>query len=330
MKKHRIITVIALLALMVTSAAGCSNSGKSKAANSTGWVPTKPIELVVTSSAGGGSDLFARTMVKIISDNNFCPQPINVVNKSGGGGSIGYSYLNGKAKDPYFLGITSSSYYTTPLMGGSPVSLKNFTHLVHMAKDPQVMVVNSQAPYKTLEELIKFGKSNPKALKAGVSNNASDDAIAAYILGDKSGIDMSIVPFTSGGEVLTNILGNHIDVAFSGPGESLEQIKAGKLIAIATSNETRLDILPDVPTFKEKGIDLTIQQSRGVIMTSGVSAEQIAFYEDMFKKVSETEAWKNYVKTNAMVSVYMGSNDYTKFSNDLNTVYAEYTKGLKK
>ncbi|MGE4283011.1 MAG: tripartite tricarboxylate transporter substrate binding protein [Clostridia bacterium] len=341
MKKLRVISMVLTLTLLVVAITGCGGTTKpadekpapqsnepvaqsSEPAPKAAWTPEKPIEFLVPMSAGGGSDVFSRTIVKIINDNKLMPQPVVVVNKPGGSGSIGYTYLSEKKGNPYYFGTVSSSFYTAPLTGGSPVSLEDFTHLGLMCKDPLVMVVNGQSDLKTIEDVIEAAKANPGQLNGAGSSNASDDAIACYIFRDEAGVDMSYVPFQGGGDVLTAILGGHVDFAFVSPIECEEQIKSGNLVPVATTADKRLDILPDVPTFTEKGMNVVLQQARGLVMPKDVPAEAVAYYEDVLKKVFDTPEWKEYVSKNAMVYVYMNSTDYNKFSYDLNGVYKTY------
>lgn len=340
MGKLRFISLMGILIIVALFISACNASeedagGNEEDANTNeeenagDWEPDNAIEMVVTSSAGGGSDLFARTMAKIITDNDLSPQPVNVVNRPGGSASVGYSYLNDQAGNPHFLGIVSSSYYTTPLLGGSPVSLDDFEHVAHMVRDPQLLVVEHDSSFETISDLLEYGEANPGTLNAGISNRASDKAIATYMVDDESDIDLNIVPFTSGGEVLTNLLGGHVDFAFLSPGEIDEHVEAQNLRPLAASSDERLDSFPDTPTFMEDGIEISLQQSRAVILPSDVPDEAIAFYEDLFRQVSETDEWQEYVEQNSMVDDFMGYEEYTEFSYELNDIYSVYTEGLE-
>ncbi len=100
---------------------------------SSSWKPDKPVEFVVQASAGGGSDIFARTIARVLADEKIVTVPINVVNKAGGSGAIAYSYLNQKKGDPHVIATATGSYITTPIQGHSPVSYKNFTNLAQLA-----------------------------------------------------------------------------------------------------------------------------------------------------------------------------------------------------
>ena len=127
------------------------------------WKPDKPVEFVVQSAAGGGSDIFARTMAKVLADEKIVTVPINVVNKPGGSGAVAYSYLNQKKGNPYIIATATGSYITTPIQGHSPVSYKNFTNLAVLCVEDYVGVVRAESPYKSLKELIAAAKQKPNS-----------------------------------------------------------------------------------------------------------------------------------------------------------------------
>src|SRR5699024_6308925 len=147
-------------------------------------------------------------------------------------------------------------------------------------------------------------------------------------LNDMGGIDLETIPFDGGGEVVTNLLGGHVDIAFLRPRQLPEHVEAGNLRPIATSSDEALESFPEVPTLTEEGLDITLQQPRGVILPDDVSDEEIAFYEELFRQVSETEEWQEFVKEDEMVSDFMGYEEFTEHSYELNDMYMIYTEGL--
>jgi len=136
------------------------------------WKPDKPVEFVVQSAAGGGSDIFARTIAKVLAEEKIVTVPINVVNKPGGSGAVAYSYLNQKKGDPYLIATATGSYITTPVLGHSPVSYKNFTNLAVLCVEDYVAVVRADSPYKSLKDLIAAAKQKPNSIRVGGSGAA--------------------------------------------------------------------------------------------------------------------------------------------------------------
>lgn len=331
MKKLRIGAIVIFAAMLAVTLVGCGTTktvSDTKPAASDAKpkldYPTKPIELIVPMSAGGGSDIFARQLVKIIQDEKLCPQTITVVNKPGGSGTIGWSYVAEKKGDPYVLSTTSSSYYTVPITGASPISYKNFTPIAGLGQDPNCLMVKSDSKFNTLEDLISAAKSAPNKVSAAGSSGASDDAIIFYMLADKTGTTMKYVPFTGGGEVMTALLGGHVDFAMISPSEAQAQIDAKKLKALVVTPEKRLSTMPDVPTFKEKGIDITLCQQRGIVAPLNVSPEIVTYLSGLFEKASATPAWKEFLAKNGVQGSYINAADFGKKSEEVNKIYVEY------
>lgn len=308
----------------LTTVVGCS--GKADAPQAQANYPEKPFEMIVPMGAGGGSDVFIRTLTKVIADNKLSPKPIVVVNKPGGSGSIGWSYVaNDHKGDPYELSTVSSSFYTGPLSGQSPVSYKDFTHIIALCVDPNLLLVSADSKYQTLAELLADAKANPEKISAAGSSGLSVDAITFYSLQEKSDTKMKYVPFGGGGEVMTAIMGQHTTFGFLGPSEAAAQIEAGKLRALAVTTEKRVSgELKDVPTLKESGFDIVMAQTRGIVAPSGLSAENVKYLEDMFAKAAATPEWKKFVADNFMEETIMMSEEFTKESETMSTMFEKY------
>lgn len=291
--------------------------------------PSKTIEIICPTSPGGGSDIFARTMAKIITDKKLSPHPVVVINKPGGSSAIGFAYISKQTKNPYVLGIINSSYYTVPLAGKSPVSYRNFEHIALMCQDPMFVVASKDAPYKTLKELIAYATTGGNKVISGGTSTTSEDALTHYAMKDQTKMNMDYVPFNSSGEVLTALLGKHIALGFLGPSEAQTQIESGDIIVLATTTGARLAGYPNVPTLKEEGINIELCQNRGVIAPEGIDKEAVAFLENMFKQLSETEEWKDFLKKNDMVPKYLNAADFSKATVEISNVYETYRKLVK-
>lgn len=338
-KSLRVLAIGSALMLMLTSLAGCSQPQQapskepSKAPEAAASkFPEKPFEFLVPMSAGGGSDVFCRTLVKTVEDNKLSPKPFTVVNKPGGSGSIGWSYV---AKDhkgnPYELSTVSSSFYTGPISGQSPVSYKDFTHILAVAEDPTLLVVPANSPYNTMEDLLADAKANPKKISAGGSSGLSMDAVVFYALSDSAGVDMKYVPFGGGGEVMTAVLGGHVTFGFLGPSEVTAQLEAGKMKALAISSAKRAgDSLKDVPTLKEIGHDVVLSQLRGVVAPAGIPDDAAKWLEDTFRKAIATPEWKEFVKKNFMNETIMGPEEFVKASEAQTAMYSKYLDKIEK
>lgn len=330
--------LVALLVVsMMLSLAGCGGSGsradQSKNANTNAtWVPVRDIEFIIPFAAGGGNDIMVRKLIEIIQKNKMIPVNIVPISKPGGSGVVGYTYLSSKGKGyEYALASTSASFYTQPLTGNSPFTPdeKSFSFVSHLAKDPVAFVSISSTGFKSLQDVVDYAKKNPGKLKFAGTGIMSDDAIICALLNKTFGIEIVYVPYNAAGEMLQSLLGGHVQLATLAPAEALEHMKAGSLTPHAVSSDSRLSQLPNVPTFKELGYDINQQQSRAIVMASGVDPKVQAYYSDLFKRVSETPEWKEFLKSGNMGDAYMDHKAFAAYAVTMKEKYATYLKMIK-
>ena len=293
------------------------------AASSSAWKPEKPVEFVVQAAAGGGSDIFARSIAKILADEKIVTVPINVVNKPGGSGAVAYSYLNGRKGDPHVIASMTVGYLTTPIQGHSPVSHKDFTNTAILAVEDYVGVVRADSPYKTLEDLIAAAKKKPNAIRVGGSSPSGSDAIIKHRLEKAAGIKLNFIVFQSGGEVNAALLGGNVDFASPNPSEATELMKAKRLRALAMFSPERLDNWKDVPTAKELGIDVTLDQFRGVVAAGGITKDQAQFWEGAIVKMAKTAGFKKYLDDNGLRPLLKVGAEAVAYLEEENKAYRE-------
>lgn len=320
MKKVCKWSVMCLLVLLV--AFGASN------ALAAGKYPEKPINIIIHAGAGGGSDIFARTMASAIEKERILPVPVVVENKPGGSGGIAFAYVAGKKKDPYYLVTAVTSFLTTPLMGLTPVGLKDFTPVANFAFDEYMLMVNTKSKFKTAKEAIDFAKANPKKVTVGGTQLGSSDSICTYLIEKAAGVQLNYVVFNGGGEVNAALLGGHIDMAVANPGEALELFKSGKVRILGVFQEKRLAGAPDIPTLKEQGINAVYVQNRGLCAPAGIPADALKTLEEAFLKYTKTETFKKYCKDNMLSEAYMDSAAFGKFLEEWNGKYAVILKDM--
>jgi putative tricarboxylic transport membrane protein len=314
MKKPSIRSVLCLLILPVVFGAPAVLAAAS--------FPEKPVTLIVPYGAGGGSDIFARTMAAGFEKDKLLPKPLIVENKPGGSGGIGFAYVASKKKDPYFMVSAVTSFLTTPLMGRSPVNYRNFTPLANLVFDEYMLMVKADSKYKTIQDLVADAKANPKKLTIGGSAVGGADSICTVLLEKATGIRLNYIVFNSGGEVNGALLGGHIDSMVANPGEALDLYKAGKVRILGVYAERRLAGAPDVPTMKEQGIDAIYVQNRGFCAPADIPADARQVLEEALLKYTKTETFKNYVKENLLTVALMDGAAFGKFLDEWNAKYA--------
>jgi putative tricarboxylic transport membrane protein len=290
---------------------------------------TKPIEFVVHAAAGGGSDIMARMMQSIIEKEKLVPVAVAVVNRPGGSSAIANAYIAGKKGDPHFWLTATTTFIQTPLQGKSKYSYKDFTPLTNLAYDDFLIVVKADSPHKTMKDLIDDAKKRPGQLKVGGTHAPGVDAVIAFLIEKETGAKFNYIPFKSGGEVMVALLGGHVELASANPGEALAQMEAKKVRVLGATTAQRLALAPDIPTLKEQGINVVFQQFRSIAAPPDIPAEAIKYYEDLFKRLSESSAWKGkYIKENMLTADYKTSAETRKLWEAETDRYAKVMKEM--
>ncbi|HEY8564211.1 MAG TPA: tripartite tricarboxylate transporter substrate binding protein [Beijerinckiaceae bacterium] len=286
------------------------------------WEPTKPIEIIVPFPPGGSSDQMARTIQGAIQKNNLVKQPIIVVNKPAAAGGEAMLDIQKSAGDPHKLITTSSGIYMTPLATKLPVSWKDFTPIAMMAQDDFVLWVNASKPYKTAKEFIEAAKTANPPLKTGGNGSKREDHLISVSMEQAAGVKITYIPYQGGGPSSVQLAGGHIDANMNNPAEEIANWRSGAVKPLCvfapkpmsyTQKITADMAWSDIPSCPSQGLDVTYQMLRGMFMPGKVTPEQQAYYVDLFKRVTETTEWKEYVERNALVPDFRAGKDFVDF-----------------
>jgi putative tricarboxylic transport membrane protein len=297
------------------------------AAVAQGKYPSRAIEIVVPYAPGGGTDNLMRMIVGIIDENKWSPVPLNVVNKAGGSGAVGYSYLVSKKGNPHVIAGATPTIVSGKIekrIAGDHRDGMNILMIV--AIDELMLTVRSESPYKTIEEFVKAAKDKPGQLTVGGTATNSEDHIFTYLFEKAAGIKVKYVPFNSGGEVTAALMGGHVDAAVENPNEVIAQVEAKKARNLAVAAKQRLKDAADVPTFKEKGYDFTWEQMRGVVGPADMGEEAVKWWQATLRKVTETPKWQEqYIKRNLLNPVTWVGEEANEY---LDGLRGKYEKAL--
>ncbi|WP_445659456.1 Bug family tripartite tricarboxylate transporter substrate binding protein [Aeribacillus sp. FSL K6-1121] len=316
--------------------AACGSTAATKSSNKQENYPTKPIMFVAPSGAGGGWDLTARAITKILDETNLVEQTMTVENKPGGGGTVFMAeYATQDKNNDYKLFVNSPPIIINNLKaeGNSPYGYKDTTPLAQLTKDFGAIVVRADSKFQSLSQLLDAIKQNPKSVTvAGGSAPGSMDHLVAILPIYKSGIDPKIVKYVSydgGGEAIAALLGGNTDVIATDASSVGEYVKAGKVRVLAVSAPERLGgVLKDVPTLKELGIDAEFTIWRGVFGPKQMSDDAKKFWENTFKKLSEHEKWKEELTKQGWEPEYKGSKEFTQFLQEQEQLISDMLKSL--
>jgi putative tricarboxylic transport membrane protein len=280
-----------------------------------GFTPTRPVEVVVHTGPGGGSDVLARAVALIIEKEKLVPVRMQVANKPGGGGTVAAAYLAEKKGESHTIGFFTGVWLTNPLtIEKANVTLKDLTPIARLVLEPAVIAVKADAPYKSLADFVNAAKQKPGELKQSGGSITSRDNVVRQQLQKVSGARWTFISFPGGGERIAALLGGHVNMMVIEPAEAGEHIRAGNMRVLAQVSEKRLSAFPNVPTLKEAGFDVTpVPQVRGVVAPPGIPRENVVYWEGVFKKLSQTESWKKFLADNQFEDGYQGAADLTKF-----------------
>jgi putative tricarboxylic transport membrane protein len=289
-----------------------------------GYAPTRPVEAVVHTGPGGGSDLLARAVALMIEKENLLPVRLQVVNKTGGGGALAAAYLAEKKGDPNTIGFFTGVWLTNPLTSNeAKISLRDLTPVARLVLEPAVIAVKADAPYKTLGDFVSAAKQKPGELKQSGGSITSRDNVVRQQLQKAGGARWQFISFPGGGERIAALLGGHVNMMVIEPAEAGEHIRAGNMRVLAQVSEKRLPAFPNVPTLKEAGFNITpVPQVRGVVAPPGIPKENVVYWEGVFKKLTQTESWKKFLAENQFEDGYQNAADLTRF-------YDEFTNQMR-
>jgi tripartite-type tricarboxylate transporter receptor subunit TctC len=291
-------------------------------ASAAAWEPTKPVEIVVAAGAGGASDQMARMIQAAIQKNALMKQPMVVSLKGGASGAEALMYMKGGSGDANKVLIAYSLIYMLPLSAKIPFNWRELTPVSVVALDQFVLWTNSTLPYKTVKEFADAAKSANPPFKMGGTGSKREDHVLTVFLEKKTGAKFAYLPYKSGGEAATQLVGNHTQSNVNNPSENLEVWRAGQVRPLCVFDKERIQYKTkvagqmswnDIPTCREQGVDVQYLMLRAMFLPGKVTPEQTAFYVGLFKKVSETAEYKDYMEKQALKPIFLTGKEMLKF-----------------
>ncbi len=273
--------------------------------------PDKPVTVICPWTAGGGTDLLLRALSK--EAEKFLGQTINVVNQTGGAGAIGHNAIRAARPDGYTVGMITFELNSLPPQGLVPFTWKDFDPLMRLNADPAALSVRADAPYSTVRGFMDYAKANPGEITIGNSAPGSVWHIAAGLAAEKTGVKVKHVPFDGAQPAVTALVGGHIKAVAVSVAEVRSQAQAGNIKILGVMSHERDKQFPNVPTFKEQGVDVQFFTWRGLALPKGVPAANKAKIVDAYKKAFDTQTFKDFAAKASLNLAYQDSAEFTKF-----------------
>jgi len=268
---------------------------------------------------GGPLDTTARLIQKFV-QRRHATLPVIVMNKPGGGHVIGMTYLNQHAGDGRYVAMALPNLLTNRITGAHPLTYTDVTPLALLTSEYIGLSVRADSPLKTAKDLLAKLRADPTSLTFAITNRASGNHIAAGSVLKAAGIDLKAVRFISykgAAETTTAVLGEHVDVVMATPTSAWKHVQAGKLRMLAVTSPRRLggDIAV-VPTWKELGVNAVSANWRAVVGPKGLSASQVAYWDQVFGAMVKSAEWQEALALNQWEDEYLNSANAARFMRD--------------
>lgn len=285
--------------------------------------PSKPIEVVIHSRYGGGTDTTARMMM--IRARRVLGVDMSVVAQRGGSGAQAHQYAAAKPRDGYtVLALTQTHLYTIA-RDKSPLEIEDIVGVARAMDDPTFITVSAKSPYQTLKELVEASKEKP--LNWGVAQVGGTEHIGLAAFAKESGIKFKVVPFGSGAQMVQALMSGAIDATLPNVSEGGSQVEDGAFRALAVMSQKRLKDFPKVPTTFENGYPVKVSTTRGYWVLKGTPEDRVKILSEAMVKAMKHEVFANYLKS-AGLSVEDSVAGHEVWDKHIDQEYAQAVEAL--
>ncbi len=309
-RSHSVACFVATLILIAFPAVGFAQPS---------WKPDKNVEIIVGAGPGAAADATGRMMQRILLERKLVQSSVTVSNRPGAGYAVAWIYMNSHPGDGHYIAPTALSLVTNSITGANPLTYADVTPIAQLFTDYVVHAVLAESPIKDAKDLIERLRRDPASLSIALAAARGNQNHLATGLAMRAagGVDiksMKIVIFDSSAMSMTALLGGHVDVVAATALNVLPHLKTGRIRVIAISSPERLrGELAGIPTWKEQGVNAVFNNWRGVIGPRGLSAAQVAFWEEALANVVATEEWKKGLEKNYLTHNFIKSRESRKF-----------------
>jgi putative tricarboxylic transport membrane protein len=288
--------------------------------------PTRPLEIVVHNAPGGGSDVLARFVSVLLEREKLIPVRNQVHNRTGGGGATAMAYIAEKRGDPHTLALFTSAWVITPMLAEeAKVQMWEMTPIARLVLESALILVKSDAPYRSLNDFIEAAKKEPGKLRQAGGSLQTRGNFVRLLLQKATGAQWSYISFPGGGERVTALLGGHMQLLVAEPQEIGEYVRRGSLRPLAQIATKRLPSYAEVPTIQEAGFNVKSDPTmRGVVAPPGISREAAAYWESVFARMVKSPEWRKYLDDNQFEDGFLRGEDTLKSARD----FAEQIRGM--
>lgn len=290
------------------------------------WEPKKPIQIIVGFSAGGGTDIMARAISAAA--QGIIPVPLVVINRPGASGVIAAEFVAKAPADGYTLLVAGGSE-STSLPNHQKVNYslaQSFRPIIHLIRLRMFVNVKADTNIKSFKDLVAYAKANPGKLAYGTSGNGSLYHSAMLLINRAAGIETFHVPYKGDADTVTALISNQVQIGLVSPDQVKPWIDTGKVVPLAVTSNDRFPGYPDVPTLKELGYDVYLENMKGFVAPAGLPDDVYTYLHDHIKKAMETDSFKAVVARGNFEVVYMDGPTFGKAMQGMSNAIASALK----
>lgn len=279
------------------------------------WKPTKPITFIVMAGRGGGADKAVRFIAQTIQERKLLDVAIDPVNITGGSGAKAMTELKRRAGDDHAIMFTLNSFYTTPIRKPElAIDIATFTPIARMAEDTFVLWVSkSRTDINSINDFIRAAGAKGKQWVMAGTGTGSEDNLLTDFLNSTYGLKITYRPLRGGGAVAQQLVDSKADSTVNNPSEQMKYFEQGLTKPIAVFTPRRLPMFERTPTLRETGMDFHYFMQRSVVGAPGMSPNAIAYYQSLFRKVFQSEAWQSYRTKNSLQGEFLTGDELRKY-----------------
>lgn len=328
--RHSALRLVILLALAGACAPPTRTGPPAAGGEVVAASPARPIEFVISTEPGGGSDIYARFIQGVIERNSLSPQPVLPVNKPGGAGAVAFQYVFEKRSDMHFIMITLNSFFTTLIVqkDSLPYKYDDFTPIANLALDPFFLWVNEASPWRTAQDFLAAAKA--EVLTVGGTGSKQEDEILFTLIQQKGGTQgFRYVPQAGGGAVAAALAGDQVQATVNNPSEGLSfyQATPRRLRPLCTFANASPASGPyqGLATCRSQGLDVGVEYfiMRSVMGPPGLRPEQVKFHADLMKRVFDSEEWKKFADDNVLDLKFLAGTEFKTFLDQYNRLHLD-------
>lgn len=328
-RPRRAITVLACAGLLAAATA----CGPAATKDDSGDYPSESQEIVVPAAPGGGWDLTARAIQKVVEDAEISSESIDVVNRDGGGGATALADLTSDDEgDPYQLMIGGLVMIGALQQADSPLKITDATTIATLTSEAEAFVVPADSPFKSIKDVVDAYRKDPESVTFGGGSQGGSDQIVAAMLLQEAGLeagDMKYIGYPGGGEATAGILSGDVEVGISGLSEFEGQIESGDMRLLALSTDDKVEVAGETaPTLTSEGYDIDFANWRAIFAPPGLSDDEVEAVSDWVDEIHESPEWKQELKAQGWTDDYRTGDEAVQYIEDQQTETAQLLKDL--